>query len=83
MNDVVEIVSRLGFPIAAFGICAWFLKYVYDKSMTMFEKCLERLGLLGEAVNKNSEAINQNGEAINNNTKVLADLVEEVRKRDQ
>ena len=81
MNDVVEIVSRLGFPIAAFGICAWFLKYVYDKSMTMFEKCLERLGLLGEAVNKNSEAINQNGEAINNNTKVLAELIEEVRNK--
>ena len=81
MNDVVEIVSRLGFPIAAFGICAWFLKYVYDKSMTMFEKCLERLGLLGEAVNKNSDAINQNGEAINNNTKVLAELIEEVRNK--
>ena len=55
MNEIVEVVSRLGFPIAAFGICAWFLKYVYDKSMTMFEKCLEKLGQLAEAVNTNSD----------------------------
>lgn len=74
MNELVEVVSRLGFPIAAFGICAWFLKYVYDKSMTMFEKCLEKLGLITEAVNTNSDSINAN-------TKVLADLVEEVRSK--
>lgn len=76
MTDVVDIVSRLGFPIAAFGICAWFLKYVYDKSMTMFEKCLEKLGLLAEAVNTNSDSINEN-------TKVLAELVAEVRGNDK
>lgn len=76
MTDWVDVISRLGFPIAAFGICAWFLKYVYDKSMTMFEKCLEKLGLLAEAVNTNSEAINSN-------TKTLADLVEEVRNNDK
>lgn len=76
MNEAIEIVSRLGFPITAFGICAWFLKYVYDKSMTMFEKCLEKLGILAEAVNTNSDAINSN-------TKTLADLVEEVRNRNE
>ena len=76
MNEIVEVVSQLGFPIAAFGICAWFLKYVYDKSMTMFEKCLEKLGLLAEAVNTNSDSINEN-------TKVLADLVAEVRGNDK
>lgn len=76
MNEIVEVVSRLGFPIAAFGICAWFLKYVYDKSMTMFEKCLEKLGLLAEAVNTNSDSINEN-------TKVLAELVAEVRGNDK
>lgn len=76
MNEVIEVVSRLGFPIAAFGICAWFLKYVYDKSMTMFEKCLEKLGLLAEAVNTNSDSINEN-------TKVLAELVAEVRGNDK
>lgn len=76
MTDVVDIVSRLGFPIAAFGICAWFLKYVYDKSMTMFEKCLEKLGQLAEAVNTNSDSINEN-------TKVLAELVAEVRGNDK
>lgn len=76
MNEAIEVVSRLGFPIAAFGICAWFLKYVYDKSMTMFEKCLEKLGLLAEAVNTNSDSINEN-------TKVLAELVAEVRGNDK
>ena len=68
MMDWIQVVSTLGFPIAAFAICAWFLKYVYDKSLAQFDKSLDRLGDLTEAVNHNSE--------------VLADLVAEVRKDD-
>ena len=69
MMDWIQVVSTLGFPIAAFAICAWFLKYVYDKSLAQFDKSLDRLGDLTEAVNHNSE--------------VLADLVAEVKRDDK
>lgn len=66
MNEFLQAVSTVGFPIVAFAICAWFLKYVYDRSLSQYDKALERLGTLAEAINHNSE--------------VLADLVKEVRK---
>ena len=55
--DWVNLVSTVGFPICAFGICAWFLKYVYDKSMQMFHDSLEKIGTLAEAVNHNTEVL--------------------------
>lgn len=66
MNDVITAISTVGFPICSFLICGAFLKYVYDKSLEMFKRAFDELHNLAEAVN--------------NNTKVLADLVEEVRK---
>lgn len=66
MNEFLQAISTVGFPIVAFAICAWFLKYVYDRSLSQYDKALERLGTLAEAINHNSE--------------VLADLVKEVRK---
>lgn len=66
MQDIVTVVSTLGFPVCAFGVCAWFLRYVYDKSLTQLDKSLDKLGDLTQAVNHNSE--------------VLADMVKEVRK---
>lgn len=69
MNEFMQAISTVGFPIVAFAICAWFLKYVYDKSLAQFDKSLDKLGTLAEAINHNSE--------------VLADLVKEVRKDDE
>lgn len=66
--DWVNLVSTVGFPICAFGICAWFLKYVYDKSMQMFHDSLDKIGTLAEAVNHNTE--------------VLLNLVERMGKED-
>lgn len=65
MNEFITAVSTVGFPIVAFAICAWFLKYVYDRSLSQYDKALDKLGTLADAVNTN--------------TKVLAELVEEVR----
>ena len=53
----VDIVAKLGFPRCAFGVCAWFLKYVYDKSMLMFHDSLDKIGTLAEAVNHNTEVL--------------------------
>lgn len=57
--DWIQIVSTLGFPICAFGVCAWFLKYVYDKSITMFNGSLQKIGTLAEAVNHNTEVLTE------------------------
>ena len=55
--DGTNLISSVGFPICAFGDCAWFLKYVYDKSMQMFHDSLDKIGTLAEAVNHNTEVL--------------------------
>ena len=55
--DWVNLISTVGFPICAFGVCAWFLRYVYDKSMQMFHDSLDKIGTLAEAVNHNTEVL--------------------------
>ena len=64
MNDLVQIISTVGFPIVAFLICVYGLKYAYDKSR--------------EDNNKNMEIITKLADSINNNTVVLTQLVEEI-----
>lgn len=66
MNDVISAITNVGFPIFSFLVCAWFLKYTYDKSMTQNEKAIDKIGTLAEAVN--------------NNTKILSSLVEGFKK---
>lgn len=62
LNDIGNFIGTVGFPIFSFILCAWFIKYSYDKSMTLMKESLDKIGILTEAVN--------------NNTKILADLVE-------
>lgn len=75
MNDFIDVVSKLGFPIAAFIVCAWFLKYVYDRSLTQLDKSLTEVGSLAKSVAELTQAVNHN-------TEVLAELVKEVRAND-
>ncbi len=75
MNDFIDVVSKLGFPIAAFIVCAWFLKYVYDRSLTQLDKSLTEVGSLAKSVAELTQAVNHN-------TEVLAELVKEVSKND-
>lgn len=64
MTEIVQIISTVGFPIVAFLICVYGLKYAYDKSR--------------EDNNKNMEIITKLADSINNNTVVLTQLVEEI-----
>lgn len=75
MNDFIDVVSKLGFPIAAFIVCAWFLKYVYDRSLTQLDKSLTEVGNLAKSVAELTLAVNHN-------TEVLAELVKEVGTND-
>lgn len=66
--EIIEaLIGSVGFPIVAFIICAYFLKYTYDKSM--------------EQTSEITNQITQLAEAVNNNTQVLTQLVEKVDKK--
>ena len=57
MTDAVSIITNVGFPIFSFIVCAWFIKYSYDKSLDMFNSSLDKIGTLADAVNHNTEVL--------------------------
>lgn len=61
---LMNILSNFAFPVVAFLICCYALKYSFDKSLEQNAKNVETLASLTEA--------------INNNTVVLTHLVEKV-----
>lgn len=67
MNDVVQIISTVGFPIVSFLIAAYFIKYTYDKTAEANKEAMDKISDLAEAVN--------------NNTVVLTHLVEKIESK--
>lgn len=57
MTELVQIISTVGFPIVAFFVCVYALKYAYDKSREDNKAALKEISTLTEAVNNNSAAI--------------------------
>ena len=43
VNAIISIISNVGFPIASFCCCAWFIKYTYDASQKMQSEVLAKL----------------------------------------
>lgn len=66
MTDILTAISTVGFPIVSFLICAWFIKYSYDRAMEQNKDALEKIGTLADAINRN--------------TITLAELVEELKR---
>lgn len=64
MNEIVQLISSVGFPIVSFLIAAYFIKYTYDKTTEANKDAMSKIGDLAEAVN--------------NNTVVLTHLVEKL-----
>ena len=64
MNELVQVISSVGFPIVSFLIAAYFIKYTYDKTAEANKEAMDKIGDLAEAVN--------------NNTVVLTHLVEKL-----
>jgi hypothetical protein len=50
MNEITQLISGVGFPIAACIGMGWFFKYFYDKSCDTTAK-------LSDAVNNNTQAM--------------------------
>ncbi len=77
--DWLEIATRLGIPMCCFVACAWFLKYVYDKSNNMLHGVMEKyFDLFRETTEQMGNLTN----AVNENTKVLANMVERMESDD-
>ena len=57
MNEILQAISTIGFPIVSFLICAYFIKYAYDKEQEQTSKSMDKIGSLADAVNTNSQAI--------------------------
>lgn len=69
MNDIVTIISTVGFPIFSFLICGYALKYVYDKERKSLDDTIGKLAQLTEAVNHNSETVSRLVDEMNENKK--------------
>lgn len=57
MNDIVTIISTVGFPIVSFLISVWFIKYMYDSNLNQHKDDMSKVTALTEAVNNNTIAI--------------------------
>lgn len=67
--DLVSIISQVGFPIFAFLVAVYGLKYAYDSSLKQNEKAFDTVAELTSAVN--------------NNTLVLTELVDRLSKENK
>lgn len=68
MNDVIQIISTLGFPIAACIAMGWFVKYQTDNNNKT----------MSDLRNEQAEQNNTMLKAINNNTKALQELIDKL-----
>lgn len=66
MESLIQLIPTVGFPIVAFFVCVYGLKYAYDRSREDNKAAMEQISKLADA--------------INNNTSVLANLVEELHE---
>ena len=70
MNDIVQIISAVGFPIVAAVGCAYFVKWQYEQ----YQKQLEAMR------QEHKEEVANMTKAIENNTLALTRLIEKIDK---
>lgn len=70
MNDLVTIISSLGFPIVACVGCGYFIKYQMDVFLKQVQSLRE----------EHKNEVKEMTKAINNNTSVIQSLVDKLDK---
>lgn len=70
MNDIVSIISAVGFPIVAAIGCGYFVKWQYEQNMNQME----------EMRKEHKEEVTKMTEALNNNTLALNTLINKLDK---
>ena len=64
---ILSAIGTVGFPIVAFFVCVWALKYAFDAGREDEKRATEQITMLAEAINEN--------------TKTLATLVDEIHNK--
>ena len=72
MNDIVSIISAVGFPIVAAVGCGYFVKWQYEQKQKQNE----------EIRKEHKEEVTKMTEALNNNTLALQKLIDKLDKGD-
>lgn len=65
LSGIVTAINTVGFPIFAFIVTIWFIKYMYDKNIEQHREDMEKLNKLTESVNNNTIAIAELTKQIN------------------
>lgn len=68
MNEIVSIISAVGFPIVAALGCGFFVKWQYEQNMKQNE----------ELRKEHKEEVSKMTEALNNNTLALQKLIDKI-----
>lgn len=68
MNEIVSIISAVGFPIVAALGCGFFVKWQYEQNMKQMEAMRQ----------EHKEEISKMTEALNNNTLALQKLIDKL-----
>lgn len=68
VNDIVTIVTSVGFPIVACGAMAWYVKYISDRHSQEVQ----------DLNKQHKEEMEQVTEALNNNTLALQKLCDKI-----
>lgn len=72
MNDIVSIISAVGFPIVAAIGCGYFVKWQYEQNLKQMD----------EIRKEHKEEISKMTEALNNNTIALNRLIDKFDRED-
>ena len=70
MNEIVSIISAVGFPIVAAIGCGYFVKWQYEQNQKQVE----------EMRKEHKEEVSKMTEALNNNTLALQKLIDSLSK---
>ena len=68
MNDIVSVISAVGFPIVAAVACGMFIKWQYTENQKQ----------ITEMRQEHKEEVSKMTEAINNNTLVIQKLIDKM-----
>ena len=71
MNDIINLITTIGFPAACFIMAGFYVKYREDKNDQKFERLSDQ----------HSEEMRQITEALNNNTLAIQKLTNELERK--
>ena len=70
MNDIVQVISAVGFPIVAAVACGMFVKWQYEQNAKAMD----------EVRKEHKDEVSKMTEALNNNTLALQKLIDKLEK---